>query len=79
MRLFIRIVIFLAIVSIGVLLSGYGVLMGSQKTVGGLGLQCKYLTAQGFSTAFYLHGDNGLVGRPSCPLLRKSTSVVDQG
>lgn len=79
MRLFIRIVIFLAIVSIGVLLSGYGVLMGSQKTAGGLGLQCKYLTAQGFSTAFYLHGDNGLVGRPSCPLLRKSTSVVDQG
>lgn len=79
MRLFIRTVIFLAIVTIGVLMSGYGVLAGSQKTAGGLGLQCKYLTAQGFSTAFYLHGDNGVVGRPSCPLLRKSASVVDEG
>lgn len=79
MRLFVRTVIFLAIVAIGVLMSGYGVLAGSQKTAGGLGLQCKYLTAQGFSTAFYLHGDNGVVGRPSCPLLRKSASVVDEG
>jgi len=79
MRLFVRTVIFLAIVAIGVLMSGYGVLAGSQKTAGGLGLQCKYLTAQGFSTAFYLHGDNGVVGRPSCPLLRKSTSVIDEG
>ncbi|MEZ2585658.1 YobH family protein [Kluyvera intermedia] len=79
MRLFVRTVIFLAIVAIGVLMSGYGVLAGSQKTAGGLGLQCKYLTAQGFSTAFYLHGDNGVVGRPSCPLLRKSVSVVDEG
>ncbi|BBV65548.1 MULTISPECIES: YobH family protein [Kluyvera] len=79
MRLFIRTIVFLVIVSIGVLLSGYGVLVGSQKTAGGLGLQCKYLTAQGYSTAFYLHGDNGVVGRSSCPLLRKSTSVVDNG
>ncbi len=79
MRLFIRTVIFLVIVAIGVLLSGYGVLAGSQQTAGGLGLQCKYLTAQGFSTAFYLHGDNGIVGRSSCPLLRKSASVVDEG
>lgn len=79
MRLFIRTVVFLAIIAIGILMSGYGVLAGSQKTAGGLGLQCKYLTAQGFSTAFYLHGDNGVVGRPSCPLLRKSTSVVDEG
>ena len=79
MRLFIRTVIFLVIVGIGVLLSGYGVLAGSQKTAGGLGLQCKYLTAQGCSTAFSLHGDNGIVGRSSCPLLRKSTSVIDEG
>ncbi len=79
MRLLIRIIVCLVIIAIGVLLSGYGVLAGSQKTAGGLGLQCKYLTAQGFSTAFYLHGDNGLVGRPSCPLLRKTASVVDEG
>lgn len=79
MRLFIRSIVFLVIVAIGVLLSGYGVLVSSEKTVGGLGLQCKYLTAQGYSTALYLHGDNGVVGRSSCPLVRKSVSVVDQG
>ena len=36
MRLFVRTVIFLAIVAIGVLMSGYGVLAGSQKSAGGL-------------------------------------------
>lgn len=79
MRMVIRTIVVLAIVWIGVLLSGYGVLVGSDKTAGGLGLQCKYLTAQGISTAFYLHGDNGVVGRANCPLLRKSASVVDEG
>ncbi|VFS55846.1 Uncharacterised protein [Kluyvera cryocrescens] len=38
MRLFIRTVIFLVIVAIGVLLSGYGVLAGSQQTGGRPGI-----------------------------------------
>lgn len=79
MRLIIRTVVLFAIVAIGVLLSGYGVLVNSQTQVGGLGLQCKYLTAQGFSTTYYLHGDNGIIGHANCPLLRKSNTVIDQG
>ena len=51
MRLLIRTVIVLAIVWIGLLLSGYGVLMGSKENAAGLGIQCKYLTARGVSTA----------------------------
>ncbi|MBA0998001.1 hypothetical protein H0O42_26325, partial [Escherichia coli] len=54
MRLIIRTIVVLAILWIGVLLSGYGVLMGSSENAGGLGLQCKYLTARGISTAQYV-------------------------
>ncbi|MCL0639995.1 YobH family protein [Klebsiella pneumoniae] len=64
---------------IGVLLSGYGVLFHSEENVGGLGLKCQYLTARGVSTALYVHSDSGVIGVSSCPLLRKSTTVVDNG
>lgn len=42
MRLIIRTIVVLAILWIGVLLSGYGVLIGSSENAGGLGLQCKF-------------------------------------
>lgn len=45
MRLIIRTIILVAILWIGVLLSGYGVLFHSEENVGGLGLKCQYLTA----------------------------------
>ncbi|HGE8392732.1 TPA: YobH family protein, partial [Serratia marcescens] len=35
-------VLVLAVIYGGFLISGYGVLIGSNKNVGGLGLQCKY-------------------------------------
>ncbi|HFJ4333244.1 TPA: YobH family protein, partial [Serratia liquefaciens] len=38
------------------LFSGYGVLVGSNKNVAGLGLQCKYMTARNVVIAQYLHG-----------------------
>jgi len=79
MRLLIRTVIVLAIVWIGLLLSGYGVLMGSKENAAGLGIQCKYLTAQGVSTAQYIHSDSGIIGLTNCPVLRKSSVVVDNG
>jgi len=79
MRLLIRTVIVLAIVWIGMLLSGYGVLMGSKENAAGLGIQCKYLTAQGISTAQYIHSDSGIIGLTNCPVLRKSSVVVDNG
>lgn len=44
MRLIIRTIILVAILWIGVLLSGYGVLFHSEENVGGLGLKCQYLT-----------------------------------
>ncbi|MGE4389367.1 MAG: YobH family protein, partial [Citrobacter sp.] len=61
------------------LLSGYGVLIGSQENAAGLGLQCKYLTARGTATAQYVHTDSGIIGLTDCPILRKSTVVVDNG
>ncbi len=47
MRLIIRTIVVVAILWIGVLLSGYGVLFHSEENVGGLGLKCQYLTARG--------------------------------
>ena len=77
MRLIIRAIVLLALVWIGLLLSGYGVLNGSHENAAGLGLQCKYLTARGTATAQYIHSDSGIIGLTNCPLLRKSAVVVD--
>ena len=75
MRLIIRTIIALAIVWIGLLLTGYGVLVGSTENAAGLGIQCKYLTAQGVSTAQYLHTDSGIVGLTKALIfLRRSSS-----
>jgi hypothetical protein len=79
MRFTIRTIILLALIWVGLLLTGYGVLIGSTENVGGLDLQCKYLTAQGTSTAQYVHTDSGIIGLSDCPLLRKSKTVVDNG
>jgi hypothetical protein len=79
MRLIIRAIVLLALVWIGLLLSGYGVLIGSKENAAGLGLQCKYLTARGTSTAQYVHTSSGIIGLSDCPLLRKSTAIVDNG
>jgi len=79
MRLLVRTIIVLALVWIGLLLSGYGILMGSKENAAGLGIQCKYLTAQGVSTAQYIHSDSGIIGLTNCPVLRKSSVVVDNG
>ena len=49
MRMTVRTIMIIALLWIGVLLSGYGVLVGSKENAAGLGLQCRYLTAQGFS------------------------------
>lgn len=59
------------------LFSGYGMLVGSNKNVGGLGLQCKYMTARNLVIAQYLHGDNGPIGVADCPLFKKVETVVD--
>ena len=79
MRIIIRVVIALAILWIGLLLTGYGVLVGSTENAAGLGIQCKYLTAQGVSTAQYIHSESGLIGLTNCPVLRKSAVVIDNG
>ncbi|ELW1648353.1 MULTISPECIES: YobH family protein [Enterobacter] len=79
MKFIIRTIIVLAILWIGLLLTGYGVLVGSNENAAGLGIQCKYLTAQGVSTAQYLHSDSGIIGLTNCPVLRKMAVVVDNG
>ncbi|HDR2891481.1 TPA: hypothetical protein I4G69_002329 [Enterobacter asburiae] len=79
MHLIIRTIIVLAIIWIGLLLTGYGVLVGSTENAAGLGIQCKYVTARGVSTAQYLHSDSGFIGLTNCPVLRKMTVVIDNG
>lgn len=79
MRVIIRTILVLAILWIGLLLTGYGVLAGSTENAAGLGIQCKYVTAQGVSTAQYLHSDSGIIGLTNCPVLRKMSVVVDNG
>ena len=77
MRMTVRVIMIIALLWIGVLLSGYGVLVGSKENAAGLGLQCRYLTAQGLSTAQYIHSDSGIIGFTNCPVLRKSNTVID--
>ena len=79
MRFIIRTIIALALVWIGLLLTGYGVLVGSTENAAGFGIQCKYLTAQGMSTAQYLHTDSGIIGLTQSPVLRKTSVVIDNG
>ena len=79
MRLIIRTIIALAVVWTGLLLTGYGVLEGSNENAAGLGIQCKYLTAQCLSTAQYLHTDSGIICLTNCPVLRKTSVVIDNG
>lgn len=69
--------VLLAVVYGVFLFSGYGVLVGSNKNVGGLGLQCKYMTSRNLVIAQYLHGDNGVIGVANCPLFKKVETVVD--
>ncbi|ARJ43446.1 hypothetical protein B1H58_16315 [Pantoea alhagi] len=77
MKILLRIVSLLALIWLGLLLTGYGILTGSHKNVAGIGLQCQYLTARGMIKAQYLHSDSGIIGVADCPVLRKSSEVVD--
>ena len=79
MRIVIRTIVIVALIWTGILLSGYGVLIGSTQNAAGLGLQCKYLTARGVSTAQYVHSSSGIIGLSQCPLLRKSEKIIDNG
>lgn len=79
MRTGIRSIIVIALLWIGMLLSGYGVLIGSHENAAGMGLQCKYLTARNVTTAQFIHTDSGIIGLSDCPVLRKSGDVIDDG
>ena len=77
MAILIRIAAAVALVWVALLLSGYGVLYRSVENVGGLGLQCRYLTAQGTSSAQHIHSESGIIGTAHCPILRKMNNVID--
>jgi len=77
MKFVVRIITLLVIIWLALLVTGYGVLTGTTKNVAGMGLQCQYLTARGMVIAQYLHTDSGIIGVTKCPLLRKSTEVID--
>ncbi|CFQ46068.1 YobH family protein [Yersinia bercovieri] len=66
-----RLFLVAAIIYLGLLFSGYGVLIGSEKNAADLGLQCKYLTARNIVTAQFINGENGLIGVSNCPLVKK--------
>ena len=77
MKVLTRLIAVLVIIWLALLLTGYGVLTSSNKNVAGMGLQCQYLTARGMVIAQYLHTDSGIIGVTDCPLLRKSSEVID--
>jgi len=77
MKVLTRLVALLAILWLALLLTGYGILTSSSQNVAGMGLQCQYLTARGMVVAQYLHTDSGIIGVADCPLLRKSSKVID--
>ncbi|HKM95487.1 MAG TPA: YobH family protein [Buttiauxella sp.] len=79
MRIVIRTILVIVLLWIGLLLSGYGVLIGSHQNAAGIGLQCKYLTARNITTAQYIHSESGIFGLSDCPVLRKSDKVIDNG
>ncbi|RPH21465.1 hypothetical protein EHN07_18325 [Buttiauxella warmboldiae] len=79
MRIVIRTIIVIALLWIGLLLSGYGVLIGSHENAAGMGLQCQYLTARNVTTAQFIHTNSGIIGVSDCPVLRKSKEVIDTG
>ena len=79
MRIVIRTIIVIALLWIGLLLSGYGVLIGSHENAAGMGLQCKYLTARNVTTAQFVHTSSGIIGLSDCPVLSKSDEVIDTG
>lgn len=79
MRFIIRTIMLIALVWTGLLLSGYGVLIGSKENAAGLGLQCTYLTARDTSTVQYLHTKSGFFGITDCPLLRKNNIIINNG
>lgn len=77
--MFLRTILVIALLWVGLLLSGYGVLIGSHENAAGLGLQCKYLTARNVVTTQFVHTDSGIIGLTDCPVLRKSETVIDHG
>jgi YobH-like protein len=66
-----RWVLVTVIIYFGLLFSGYGVLIGSEKNAAGMGLQCKYLTARNIAIAQFINGENGIIGVSNCPLVKK--------
>ncbi|MBJ3813728.1 hypothetical protein F9C28_01970 [Shimwellia pseudoproteus] len=79
MRIIIRLAMLIALLWVGLLLSGYGVLIGSTQNAAGFGLQCKYMTARDTMSVQYLHTQSGIIGLTDCPLLRKTGDVIDKG
>lgn len=77
MRKLTRLIIILAFAWLGLLLSGYGIVIGSKENGAGFGLRCKYLTARDVITVQYMHTDSGILGVADCPVLRKSATVIE--
>ncbi|MFV4847638.1 YobH family protein [Edwardsiella tarda] len=74
MRLLKTTLILLIIAYLAMLFSGYGFLVNSQKQLGGLTLECQYLSAYGLVGNHQLRDTHGVIGSSECPLLRAVTT-----
>ncbi|MEG3385342.1 YobH family protein [Salmonella enterica] len=72
MRLIIRAIVLFALVWIGLLMSGYGILVGSKVNAAGLGLQCHYLTARAPARRNISIPTAALLAFPDCPIFQKN-------
>ncbi|ARD38415.1 hypothetical protein QMU90_003069 [Edwardsiella ictaluri] len=70
--------ILLIVIYLAMLFSGYGFLISSRNNLGGLGLQCQYLTARSLVTQTQIHDSNGVIGIAECPLFKAISSPLDQ-
>ena len=77
MRWIFRLIAFAVIIWLAMLVSGYGILIGSHNNAASLGLQCRYLTARQSVTTQFIYSESELIGISQCPLLRKSETVIE--
>lgn len=69
MRLLKTTLLLLIVAYLAMLFTGYGFLVNGGKKLGGLALECQYLSAYGLKSEHQLRDPHGVIGRGECPLL----------
>lgn len=60
------------------LMTNYGVLITSQRTFSGYGIECQYLTGRGLVNSQLLHKGRASTPGSECPILKKNDEIVER-